>query len=64
MHTILPTHLPIRKFYQRFSELYGIAFRANPLRLNKVRYPLRELVTIIARGFKYVIAMKNLYKEY
>lgn len=64
MHTIFPTRLPLRKFYQRFSELYGIAFQSNPLRLNKVRFPLKELITIINRGFKYVFALRKLYKEY
>jgi radical SAM superfamily enzyme YgiQ (UPF0313 family) len=64
MHTILPTRLPIRKFYQRFSELYATSFQANPLRLNKVKYPFRELFTIISRGFKYIFALRNLYKEY
>ncbi len=64
MHTILPTRLPIRKFYQRFSELYGIAFRANPLRLKRVRYPFKEMFTIISRGFKYVFALRKLYLEY
>ncbi|TLM65503.1 MAG: radical SAM protein [Deltaproteobacteria bacterium] len=64
MHTILPTRLPIRRFYQHFSDLYGIVFRANPLRRNKVKFPLRELVTVISRGFKYVFALRALYKEY
>jgi radical SAM superfamily enzyme YgiQ (UPF0313 family) len=64
MHTILPTRLPIRKFYQRFSDLYGIAFRANPLRLNKIRFPIRELFIVISRGFKYVFALRKLYLEY
>ena len=64
MHTILPTRLPIRRFYQHFSDLYGTAFRSNPLRLNKVKFPLRELGIVISRGFKYVFALRALYKEY
>ncbi|MEK6582402.1 MAG: radical SAM protein [Nitrospirota bacterium] len=64
MHTILPTRLPIRRFYQHFSDLYGIAFRANPLRLNKIKFPLRELGTVIYRGVKYVMALRKLYLEY
>jgi radical SAM superfamily enzyme YgiQ (UPF0313 family) len=64
MHTILPTRLPLRRFYQNFSDLYATAFRANPLRLNKVKFPIRELATVISRGFKYVFAVRNLYKEY
>lgn len=64
MHTILPTKLPIRRFYQHFSDLYGIAFRANPLRLNKVKIPFRELGVVISRGFRYVFALRKLYQEY
>jgi hopanoid C-3 methylase len=64
MHTILPTKLPIQRFYQHFSDLYGIAFRANPLRLNKVKIPFRELGVVISRGFRYVFALRGLYKEY
>lgn len=64
MHTILPTRLPIRRFYKHFASLYGIVFRANPLRINRVRVPFREIVTVIIRGFKYVFALKKLYREY
>jgi radical SAM superfamily enzyme YgiQ (UPF0313 family) len=64
MHTILPTKLPLRRFYQHFSDLYGIAFRSNPLRLNKIKFPLRELGTVVGRGFKYVFALRGLYREY
>lgn len=64
IHTILPTKLPIRKFYQRLSDLYGSAFRANPLRLNRIKFPIRELLKIIALGFQYVFAVRMLYKEY
>jgi radical SAM superfamily enzyme YgiQ (UPF0313 family) len=64
MHTILPTRLPIRRFYQHFSDLYGIAFRANPLRVNRIKYPIREMFTVIPRGFKYVFALRKLYREY
>jgi radical SAM superfamily enzyme YgiQ (UPF0313 family) len=64
MHTILPTRLSIRRFYQHFSDLYGIVFRANPLRLNKIKFPLRELGTVVYRGIKYVFALRKLYLEY
>ena len=64
MHTILPTKLEIRRFYQRFSDLYALVFRKNPLRLSKIKYPIRELLTIIPYGFKYVFALRKLYREY
>lgn len=64
MHTILPTKLELRRFYQQFSDLYGVSFRVNPLRLNKIKFPLRELLKVIYIGVKYVIAVRKLYKEY
>jgi radical SAM superfamily enzyme YgiQ (UPF0313 family) len=64
MHTILPTKLEIRRFYQRFSDLYALVFRKNPLRLSKIRFPIRELLTVIPYGFKYVFALRKLYREY
>ncbi len=64
LHTLLPTRLPLKRFYGHFAEIYGIAFRANPLRHNRTRYPLREFFTIVSRGFKYVVALRNLYREY
>ncbi len=64
MHTILPTRLPIRRFYQHFSDLYGIVFRYNPLRLHSIKFPLREHVRVIHYGFKYVFALRKLYLEY
>jgi len=63
-HTILPTKLELRRFYQQFSDLYGTSFRINPLRIKKVKFPLRELFNVIYIGVKYVIAVRKLYKDY
>jgi radical SAM superfamily enzyme YgiQ (UPF0313 family) len=64
MHTILPTRLPIRRFYQHFSDLYEIVFRSNPLRLSKIKFPIRELAPLVYRGIKYVVSLRMLYREY
>ncbi len=64
MHTILPTRLPLRQFYQHFSDLYSSALRYNPLRVNKVRYPLRELIKVVFLGIKFVVATRTIYKDY
>lgn len=64
MHTILPTKLELRRFYQQFSGLYGTSFRVNPLRLKKIKFPLKELVKVIYIGVKYIIAVRKLYNEY
>ncbi len=64
MHTVLPTKMDMRKFYAHFSRLYSIGWRYNPLRLNKTKVPFREIVRSIANGTKYIIAMRNIYKDY
>jgi hopanoid C-3 methylase len=64
MHTILKTKLDIRLFYAHFSRLSRIALEANPLRVNKVKIPFRELIKVIALGSRYVFALRNIYKAY
>jgi radical SAM superfamily enzyme YgiQ (UPF0313 family) len=64
MHTLLPTRLPIRRFYAHFSDLYATVLRDNPLRARKTRFPFREFARILGSGFKYVMAMKNMYRDY
>lgn len=64
MHTILPTRLEFKKFYAHFARLASVALRANPLRINKVKVPRREVLKVIYRGTKYIFALKNIYKDY
>ncbi|HAS55348.1 MAG TPA: hypothetical protein DCS42_15075, partial [Nitrospiraceae bacterium] len=64
MHTVLPTKMEMRLFYAHFARLYSIGWRHNPLRLNKTKVPFREVFRSIANGTKYVIAMRNIYKDY
>jgi hypothetical protein len=64
MHTILPTKLPMNRFYAQFSKLSRVALQANPLRVNKVKVPFREMVRIIYLGTRYIFAMRNIYKDY
>jgi radical SAM superfamily enzyme YgiQ (UPF0313 family) len=64
MHTILPTKLDMNKFYAHFAKLSRVALQANPLRVNKVKVPFREMVKIIYLGTRYIFAMRNIYKDY
>ena len=64
MHTILPTRLPLKLFYQHFSRLTNIALRANPLRVNKIKVPLRDFIRAIVAGTKYIIALQLIYRDY
>ena len=64
MHTILPTRLPLRKFYRHFSRLTNLALRANPLRANKIKVPFVDFIRAIIQGTKYIIALQLIYKDY
>ena len=64
MHTLLKTALPLPRFYAHFSHLYSLAMRANPLRVNRIRVPLRELGRAMYMGTKYVLAFRAIYRDY
>jgi len=64
MHTVLPTKLDLNLFYAHFARLYRIGWQHNPLRLNKVKVPFREVIRSMVNGTKYIIAMRNIHKDY
>ncbi len=64
MHSVLPTRLDLRKFYAHFSRLSSVALRANPLRVNKVKVPFREMVKVIYLGTRYIFSLRSIYKDY
>jgi radical SAM superfamily enzyme YgiQ (UPF0313 family) len=64
MHTILPTRLPLKQFYQHFGRLASVGLRGNPLAANRVRVPFREFVRAIVMGTKYVFSLRGIYRDY
>ena len=64
MHTLLPTKLPLKKFYAQFALLYLHAVRRNPWRMDKVKVPFRDLCRFFYRGAKYGKSLRGIYKEY
>ncbi|RJQ13939.1 MAG: radical SAM protein [Nitrospiraceae bacterium] len=64
MHAIIPTRLGLKKFYAHFGRLSSVALRANPLRVNKVKVPRKEIMKVIYLGTKYIFALRNIYKDY
>ncbi len=64
MHTVLPTRLPLRRFYQHFGRLNQLALRSNPLRMRKVKMPPRDLIRAIVGGTRYIFSLYNIYKDY
>jgi radical SAM superfamily enzyme YgiQ (UPF0313 family) len=64
MHSILPTRLPLKRFYQHFGRLYGLALRNNPLRLNRTRVPFRDFLRAFIRGTRYVFSLYRIHRDY
>ncbi|MGB5158877.1 B12-binding domain-containing radical SAM protein [Desulfobacterium sp. N47] len=64
MHSVLPTRLPLKRFYQHFGRLNSLALRSNPIRVNKIKIPLKDLYRAITGGTKYIFSLYNIYKDY
>ncbi len=64
MHTILPTRLPMKRFYRYFALLYLFAFRKNPWKANGLKVPLRDLLRLFSAGIRCGWALHNIYREY
>jgi radical SAM superfamily enzyme YgiQ (UPF0313 family) len=64
MHTLLPTQMPLKRFYSQFALLYLIGTRKNPWRCNRVRVPLADLARFFWRGTTYGLALKSIWRDY
>jgi radical SAM superfamily enzyme YgiQ (UPF0313 family) len=64
MHSVLPTRLPLKLFYQHFGRLTSISLRSNPLRMNRTRVPFREFVRAIVVGTRYISSLQGIYRDY
>jgi radical SAM superfamily enzyme YgiQ (UPF0313 family) len=64
MHTLLPTRLPLRRFYRNMALLWLLGARNNPWRRNKVKVPLGDLLRFLAMGASYCWSIRNIYKDY
>lgn len=63
-HTLLPTKLPLKKFYRYFSLLYLFAFRKNPWRMNKVKAPWKDIAKLFVAGSMCGWRLNTIYKDY
>ncbi len=64
LHTILPTKLPLNRFYRYFSILYALGAKHMPPRVNKVRVPFWDLVRVLFGGAKFGWHIRRLYRDY
>ena len=64
LHTILPTKLPLKKFYKYFALLYAFGAWQIPARVNKTRIPLKDLFRFLGGGMKFGWYIYRLYRDY
>jgi radical SAM superfamily enzyme YgiQ (UPF0313 family) len=65
LHTLLPTTLPLKEFYEEFYNLYkkGVPF-GKQFRLALKKYPLQEILPLIKKSNRILNQLKNAYKDY
>ena len=64
MHTLLPTKMPLKKFYRQLSMLWLFAARNSPLLRNKLKVPLKDRLRFFYRGFWYGCSVQHIYQDY
>jgi radical SAM superfamily enzyme YgiQ (UPF0313 family) len=64
LHTILPTKIPLKRFYRYFAILYALGSAQFPPRVNKVRVPFRDFVRVMFGGMKFGWYIRRLYRDY
>ncbi len=64
MHSILPTKLPLKKFYRYFSLLYLFGFRRNPWRMKKIKVPAKDFVRLMRAGARCGWHLNHIYRDY
>lgn len=64
MHTLMPTKMDLKRFYVHFGLLYRLSWSHNPLRVNKVKVPFREILRAIVDGTRYIFALRAIHRDY
>jgi radical SAM superfamily enzyme YgiQ (UPF0313 family) len=64
LHTILPTRLPLKRFYRYFAILYALGSAHFPPRVNRVRVPFRDFVRVLFGGIQFGWYIRRLYRDY
>jgi radical SAM superfamily enzyme YgiQ (UPF0313 family) len=64
LHTILPTRLPLKRFYRYFAILYALGAAHIPARANGVKIPFRDLLRFIFGGLRFGWHIRRMYRDY
>jgi len=64
MHTLLPTKMPLKKFYRKFAFLWLLAARHSPLVRTRVKVPLMDWFRFFYYGYLYGYSLQHIYRDY
>ncbi len=64
LHTILPTKLPLKRFYKYFAILYALGAWQTPARTNKIMPPVKDFLKFIFGGIKLGWHLVRMHKDY
>lgn len=64
IHTILPTKLPLKKFYKYFAILYAMGAKRIPARANRAKVPLRDHIRFFIGGIKLGWQLIRMHRKY
>ncbi len=64
MHSIIPTNMTLKRFYQHYGRLNSLALRYNPLRMNRIRVRPKDFFRAFIFGTKYILSLYRIYKDY
>lgn len=63
-HTLLPTKLPIKNFYEELYQLYKKAIPFSRRILSLKKYPLKEIPSLLKRSNQILNHIRNAYRDY
>jgi radical SAM superfamily enzyme YgiQ (UPF0313 family) len=64
IHTLLPTALPLKKFYEEYYQLYRKGF-SNKEQISLLRkFPWKEIPPLLVRGYRFYNRLRSAYLDY
>jgi radical SAM superfamily enzyme YgiQ (UPF0313 family) len=64
IHTILPTKMPLKRFYRRFALLYALGARQIPPKVNKVKAPMVDVAKFMLGGVQLGWHLLRMHRDY
>jgi len=64
MHPLTPTTLPLRRFAQLFAEQASAGTAKTPMRVNRHRAPVADLLRVFIAERRYYYGFRDMYRDY